>query len=1544
MPASWNSLPESPRGALRGAWISFWLAGLILGGGLPALSWAQGLGVAPAFSEDEDAKPLPPGYDRYDARAADEPDRSEQYRQVIKSAERQRWDDYAVGLQALLDSREDSLFRGEDQTWRPLWLAALQQLMTLPEEARSAYVDRFGALAEQSLANAEKANDWATRFRLARGFLATPAGQSATRQIIELAIDQGDTDCVALRAGDLLLVRSGQLQDAVWRSKLRTFLLRQRRTTLVQQLDEFAGEVIPTEPLPEVTQITAPVISDWTTVSGHPTGYSQSRIDAPLLIPRWRYSLAPVPAIREVYTRIAQQLPKDYGTPFRPICGLVTSQGVIVARTPTGLVSLEGTTGRVLWQVDSLVRHEQDHEGTTEPEDDGDFLARGNLSRVYDERQDVLLDRLTSQGIHSTLSTDGKRVMEVVPWHTVSRDTAGVLWIATGGQDDERTQNVLFARNLKTGRIEWSAGGPESEDIVGRPAAGTYFFGPPTPDGNELFAIGERRGDIHLYCLQADTGEVLWKQLLASPAVNVYQDYVRSQWLAVPSVRGGLVVCPTTTGWLITVDRQTRRIRWASRLRDRIASTDEDRHFNNGREENRDYGINRRFAPSQPVLIGNRVLIAPMELPDERGEQNATIMGFDLETGHRLWGLSGLNDTTPGIVGVTENLAVTGADALYPVPLDVGTLGDELFREGEPRGTHHLPPPLVTTQGLLVPTQQNHLHAISFHEGQFSPPAAVGLTMPQNLSRWERIIDPVHQSTLHMGQLVTLNGSLISASPWEIIAWEKQSDRDRWEEQATRDPRAALRHAQALTAEGKLEAARAVLLRAASLPDLGSDAEPIHDVRVSVLLELVERQLEATPSAPSDDTLWSELNELATRETDRETLQALTIERELLHGRWNAAWELTRSAIHKPWKQSIVRHEIQYSPEVWLRQIVRRLAQAPLPERTTLRTAIQSEFETLWAGAGDQAQRDRLQLIFGDLPGSDALELALVLNPEFPTPRIARLEALSQSLDPETARNAQLALIGQLIEAGWIGEALRKIERLPLAADWPVDRKSDLDSLAARVAAAPRTPLAPSWANQPVTLLRKREASDPYFANLTVRRGPRVYETPAWTYSYDEDRPALVIRQSDGTIYCTLALATNELNDEDESAPVVTIQGPLCFARHMSFLHAFSLPEKRELWRRKLTTSPNHEIDDEPAHRFVPVSQISGLVWNPSMGEILGFGDRQLVVHTQEGLSVLDACTGQTLWSNSVPEAESSFCSDGYLLFRHENAVGCWSLTHGLPQTAPDLQDEEFAIQEEVLQGFDSPGILTLKRSVTEMATDQFRIERRGLQASRITESPASNARWDQTDVLELTTVWSLPVSESATLSEGPPGTRLLLNPDRTLQSIHLATGQQRSLGSVPESLVPKNADESGTTLLAQIDHQFVYLFHEANGSDLSDYAGYEPAEGLLCAIPLRPDSSTGWTATLNGTVDPRITAAPFLPEYRRETLTMGGIAMERLHIALRDKSTGQPIHEFHLPRKQGSVYGVFFHPALQRLSINTESELIRIERQRPAPPAPLVP
>ena len=295
-----------------------------------------------------------PGMDRYDLRAAEDPGRSERISLVRKSFERQRWDEGVQQLQVLLNEDHDSLVFGDDHVWRPASEVALALVLTSPEDAQRAYDARFKAVAERDLKLAQQTRDLASLSLVARRYLLTTAGQLASRDLIDAAIDQGNGDALALLVRDLLLVDSPQLRDAAWRDQviemMRMIGQQNLETQLLKKADGLApvGESASPWSLARFGASSLPN-REWGTLAGHPSGQAIARTEDFSLLPRWRHPLVSHPLVRQL---LREQLLSfdDEGALGLSVLSTVGSGDVLVTRTLSNLTAVNARTGETLWQ------------------------------------------------------------------------------------------------------------------------------------------------------------------------------------------------------------------------------------------------------------------------------------------------------------------------------------------------------------------------------------------------------------------------------------------------------------------------------------------------------------------------------------------------------------------------------------------------------------------------------------------------------------------------------------------------------------------------------------------------------------------------------------------------------------------------------------------------------------------------------------------------------------------------------------------------------------------------------------------------------------------------------------------------------------------------------------------------------------------------------------------------------------------------------------------------------------------------------------------
>jgi outer membrane protein assembly factor BamB len=244
----------------------------------------------------------------------------------------------------------------------------------------------------------------------------------------------------------------------------------------------------------------------------------------------------------------------------------------------------------------------------------------GNLDQISAETRFEQLDMsiLSSvfcrDGVQSQLAADGQRIYLVAEGVEAVSARSGFQLNRSGIVGGVFRGSQLIALQKTSGRRVWSAGGHVQERPLGTELANAWFAGPPKVRSGRLWCIIEQNSEIRLACLQPQTGELNWEVTLAFPRQSIDKDPARRLWSATPQTDGGLVWCPTTTGWLVTVDSLTQSVLWASRL-DLSPGPSASEPVARGRQYvNTDaQSLKDQWAPQDIVLAGDQIVCFPQE-------------------------------------------------------------------------------------------------------------------------------------------------------------------------------------------------------------------------------------------------------------------------------------------------------------------------------------------------------------------------------------------------------------------------------------------------------------------------------------------------------------------------------------------------------------------------------------------------------------------------------------------------------------------------------------------------------------------------------------------------------------------------------------------------------------------------------------------------------------------------------------------------------------------------------------------------------------------
>ncbi len=1332
----------------------------------------------------------------------------------------------------------------------------------------------------------------------------------------------------------MIRLDSPQLHDANGRGQLSEILEQLGYSELAQQLTErhppLAG--VPATSLWHTHgfRATPPATTDWPTMGGASAGRSVARIEESTLLPRWRQSLIGNPWVRQALREL-QLTFEDEGSFGLSVLSAVGSDEILVARTLSNLTAVNVRTGQTVWRSHDWNDPYSATEGTEESVHSQDLALTRDFQNTLNYS---IRSRLTAGGSLGSLSADSRSVYALAMFPE-ERPPLQHL-VQSGYESGEPGTTYLIARDLHTGRIVWRAGGPSAEVPPGLPAAGTFFFGPPTPDGDELFAVGERNGDVLLYCLEAETGFVRWEQLLAAAGRRLESDLARQSWAAPVGVRGSLVVCSTTTGWLTAVDRVSHRLLWSIRLvpRDPVDpdSPDNELAFD---QANREASLNERWPPLQPILLRNRVIVAPVEFPDEMGNNPPKLLCYDLHSGTKLWELP--KESLVGVIGATEEYVfVFDRQAIRAVSVSTGVVDWTVPVEEALAGR-----PLLTQSGIAVPTQAGTIWQVDPTSGKVIHRQPLGV-VPLRRQLVTQLLNPEAPRELALGNLHSLGGRLVSVSPAEMIAFEWKTDEAQWQTEAATNAVSAIRWAQTLALRGQYTEAIQTLEQSAQLAN--SDAALVTRHRqclLSVLTLQLEAELQGARVSDGRSGWLNQARSLASTRVDREAIQRLGIELAIQAREWESAWSLVREALRQPMSVAVELDDRTVHPDGWLADQILRLGQSPEPTaRDSMRSDIHEEFQALWtAAAKDPVARQRLLRLFAETPFVDRAEFES-LSTDDRSGALPQWQALSTSRDRFVADWATLRLLEQLANPDWVGEARRRLVRWPTSADWPQDLRTARETLEKQLSGVVDVHLKPnpSWLGSTIQVQRHAEESgSPDRVLPLIWIGEPCEALLNFRYRYDDLLQKVTINRTDGSHYGEFLLASNDSNPVDESAPVLYGAGLTVYLVHMGMIHAFSLPDTRPLWRRQTEHDSGNDphwynqadLDHLELHSPQSHQLQSYQSWGGSGATVFEVANsRQLVTRTRRGIEVLDAIHGQVLWSLPRWNATTVRCDDDRLLRLSGKLSKAYAIRSGRPLAAPDLS--EF---EESLTPLDAGGLTTLREQPGDGLAWQ-------LEHFRLSSVPIAGAtdiarnRWDELDLLQLESVWSQPVASHCLLGAGPPGLGVWIEKSGDVQFVEWASGRTQSVGQfqpdTPTVTAPKDAEPH---VFAHYDRSHLYLStHQKSDISFDDDCPGIPVRGSL-SVHSRDRSHPDWQVPSTGLLlTQSLDDNPCLALLRLEELPLGDITGQRVHLTLLDKGTGQTVHQLDTPNLGQGAYGCHFDPITQRWHLFLEGERLQLQ------------
>jgi outer membrane protein assembly factor BamB len=284
--------------------------------------------------------------------------------------------------------------------------------------------------------------------------------------------------------------------------------------------------------------------------------------------------------------------------------------GVIYRRSLRGLTALDQQTGETKWSLRLKPSHLDQLKKDTPRS-----LVSGLRGAAPPEQNRQLLFH---DGVLNGMSAGADAIYVV----TAAIAPEGFI-AAQMGRMTTQPNAHLVAVSKSSGQRLWSVGGPELEADANNELADVWFAGPPLVDGDLLYCVVQRGNEMRLVTLRTRTGEVEDSTLLAFPEESIERDSSRRLVAASPALAGGLILCPTTTNWLVAIDCLTRTVVWASHTGSRTPNRDRALRMNGPQARN---PFSSEQSPRSNIhLFGRSAIVLPWN--------SAEIHAIDVITG-----------------------------------------------------------------------------------------------------------------------------------------------------------------------------------------------------------------------------------------------------------------------------------------------------------------------------------------------------------------------------------------------------------------------------------------------------------------------------------------------------------------------------------------------------------------------------------------------------------------------------------------------------------------------------------------------------------------------------------------------------------------------------------------------------------------------------------------------------------------------------------------------------------------------------------------------
>ena len=685
-----------------------------------------------------------------------------------ENVDRKVWSEATLAAGILLGLEENELdldWAGQDyfldtQTGvgrRSIRQEAVALLDSMPEAGQSVIELRYGVQAQRTLDDAITNHDWRGVEDVARQYSFTKAGREAAWLVVEQRMGKGLPMDAAIALQQLMELSKAKEQFGVggplflsqcWMAAGREDLAIQSielaKSTFPKSKISWKGAVVDlsgaaADILRQYSDAASIAATAFKTnepgwVGGDLQRNADSSVGLPVPLTNWKYWMHESVQHEDSAYKTFKQKQIDRNSILVPSrVPVIAYPWVIVMSYGQRINAIHLKTGKMAWGGSF----------NTVPYDlsmDRYALREGVSSGTV--TQDYLVRRIWGESAIGQLSTDGTNLYCLAELPTIeATDSLGLGIHANVARPVARGSfNCLQALSIaEQGKLVWEVGGATG---IAEPAlAGVLFLGTPIEYEDALLTIGELNGEVYLFAISPTDGHLLWRQqLVANNLGPLASDPRRRNQSCVPSVSGGLCVCPTLSGQLIAVNLNTRSLVWSLPYDTQSSSSAQNRINAFGSISNIEINpMEMRSSDAGVLISGDCVIHAPSD--------GDTVYAANLLNGELRWELS-KNSILYVACGWKDRVLLVGDQLLYCVdantgknawesPIPLSSIGRVVGR-GCRNGDHY-----------FVPMSNQEILDVDLREGKIVERMRVALPLGNLVSTADQIISlsPIELAT-----------------------------------------------------------------------------------------------------------------------------------------------------------------------------------------------------------------------------------------------------------------------------------------------------------------------------------------------------------------------------------------------------------------------------------------------------------------------------------------------------------------------------------------------------------------------------------------------------------------------------------------------------------------------------------------------------------------------------------------------------------------------------------------------------------------------------